>query len=48
MTPEEVKAKLLAEAEAAIDKRMAKGSPANKMTMREISQLAIMDWELSG
>ena len=41
MTPEELKAKLLAEAEAAIDKMLAKRSPANKITMREISQLAI-------
>jgi DNA-directed RNA polymerase subunit RPC12/RpoP len=41
MTPEEVKAKLLVEAAAAIDQMLAKRSPANKITMREISQLAI-------
>ncbi|MBX3082595.1 MAG: hypothetical protein KF716_13240 [Anaerolineae bacterium] len=41
MTPNEMKAKLLAEAEAAIDKLLAKRSPANQITMREISQLAI-------
>lgn len=41
MTPEELKAQLLAEAEAAIDKLLAKRRPANKITLREISQLAI-------
>lgn len=41
MTAEELKAQLLAEAEATIDKLLAKRSPANKITMREISQLAI-------
>lgn len=41
MTPEGLKAQLMAEAEATIDKILAKRSPANKITMREISQLAI-------
>lgn len=41
MTPEEMKARLLVEAEAAIDKMLAKRSPANQISMREISELAI-------
>lgn len=41
MTPEELKAQLLAEAEAAIDRMMAKRSSSKQITLREISQLAV-------
>ena len=41
MTEEELRARLLAEAEAAIDKVLAERPAADKMTLRDIERLAV-------